>query len=61
MTMPELMIFFICSRIFFSTFDHFHAPSPVFHKNKPYFEGANKATMPEFAEWVAECEKVLTF
>lgn len=31
------------------------------HKNQPYFEGANKATMPELAEWVAECDKVLTF
>lgn len=30
-------------------------------KNVPYFEGAKKATMPELAEWVAECEKVLTF
>ena len=31
------------------------------HKNKPYFEGAIKATMPELAEWVVECDKVLTF
>lgn len=31
------------------------------HKNIPYFDGANKATMPELAEWVVECEKVLTF
>ena len=31
------------------------------HKNQPYFEGAIKATMPELAEWVIECEKVLTF
>jgi len=31
------------------------------HKNQPYFEGAKKATMPELAEWVVECEKVLTF
>ena len=31
------------------------------HKNQPYFEGANKSTMPELAEWVIECEKVLTF
>ena len=31
------------------------------YKNYPYFEGANKATMPELAEWVGECEKVLTF
>ncbi len=31
------------------------------HKNQPYFEGANKATMPELAKWIIECEKVLTF
>jgi uncharacterized protein involved in oxidation of intracellular sulfur len=31
------------------------------HKNQPYFEGANKSTMPELAEWVVECDKVLTF
>ena len=31
------------------------------YKNQPYFEGAKKATMPELAEWVVECEKVLTF
>jgi len=31
------------------------------HKNQPYFEGAIKVTMPELAEWVIECEKVLTF
>ena len=31
------------------------------HKNQPCFEGANKATMPELAEWVVESEKVLTF
>jgi uncharacterized protein involved in oxidation of intracellular sulfur len=31
------------------------------HKNKPYFEGAAKATMPELAEWVVECDRVLTF
>ena len=31
------------------------------HKNQPYFEGAIKATMPELAEWVIKCEKVLTF
>ena len=31
------------------------------YKNQPYFEGANKATMPELAQWVVECDKVLTF
>jgi uncharacterized protein involved in oxidation of intracellular sulfur len=31
------------------------------HKNHPYFEGAEKATMPELAEWVVDCEKILTF
>jgi uncharacterized protein involved in oxidation of intracellular sulfur len=31
------------------------------HKNKPYFEGALKATMPELAEWVIESDRVLTF
>jgi len=31
------------------------------HKNQPYFAGAQKASMPELAEWVVECEKVLTF
>ena len=29
------------------------------HKNQPYFEGAQKATMPELAEWVVDCEKYL--
>ncbi len=31
------------------------------HKNEPYFEGAEKATMQQLAEWVAESDKVLTF
>lgn len=31
------------------------------HKNKPYFKGANKSTMAKLAEWVVECDKVLTF
>jgi len=31
------------------------------YKNQPYFEGAIKATMPELAEWVVECDKALTF
>ena len=30
-------------------------------RNEPYFDGAQKATMPELAEWVIECEKILTF
>lgn len=31
------------------------------HKNEPYYQGANKSTMAKLAEWVVECEKVLTF
>lgn len=31
------------------------------HRNQPYFDGANKATMSELAEWVVESERVLTF
>jgi uncharacterized protein involved in oxidation of intracellular sulfur len=31
------------------------------HKNKPYFEGAKKAAMPELADWIVECDKVITF
>ena len=31
------------------------------HKNKPYFEGAKKAVMAELAEWIVNCDKVLTF
>jgi len=31
------------------------------YKNQPYFEGAQKASMPELAEWVVDCEKILTF
>jgi len=31
------------------------------HKNEPYFEGANEATIIELAEWVNSSEKVLTF
>lgn len=30
------------------------------HKNKPYFEGAKKATMPELADWIVEGDKVIT-
>lgn len=31
------------------------------HKNHPYFEGAVKSTMPELAEWVVDCDKVISF
>jgi len=31
------------------------------HKNHPYFEGAEKATMPELARWVVESDRVITF
>ncbi len=31
------------------------------HKNQPYFDGAQKSTMPELAEWVVESDKVITF
>lgn len=31
------------------------------YKNHPYFEGANKATMDELAEWVGDSEKIITF
>jgi len=31
------------------------------HKNQPYFPGAQKATMPELAEWVIESDKVISF
>ena len=31
------------------------------HKNYPYFEGAEKATMAELADWVVDSDKVLTF
>ena len=31
------------------------------HKNEPYYAGANKATMAELAEWVANSDHVLTF
>ena len=31
------------------------------YKNQPYFEGANKSTMGELAEWVVDSDKVLTF
>ncbi len=31
------------------------------YKNQPYFEGAEKSTMMELAEWVASSDKILTF
>ena len=31
------------------------------HKNQPYFEGAEKSTMPELAAWVLDSDKVITF
>ena len=31
------------------------------YKNQPYFRGAEKATMPELAEWVIESDKVISF
>ena len=30
-------------------------------KNHPYFNGAQKATMPELADWVIDSDKVITF
>ncbi len=31
------------------------------YKNQPYFEGAEKSTMSELAEWIIDSDKVLTF
>jgi len=31
------------------------------HRNQPYFAGAEKATMPELAEWIVASDRVLTF
>ena len=31
------------------------------YKNHPYFDGAEKSTMGELAEWVSDSDKVLTF
>lgn len=31
------------------------------YKNHPYFEGAENSTMPALAQWIVECEKVITF
>ncbi len=30
------------------------------YKNQPYFEGAQKSTMKELADWVVESDKVIT-
>lgn len=31
------------------------------YKNHPYFEGAEKSTMPSLAEWVMDSEKIISF
>ena len=31
------------------------------YKNHPYFDGAEKSTMPELAEWVVDSDKVISF
>lgn len=31
------------------------------YRNHPYFEGAEKSTMPALAEWVVDSDKVITF
>ncbi len=31
------------------------------YKGEPYFEGAQEATIAEFAEWVRAAEKIITF
>ncbi len=31
------------------------------HRNQPYFEGTEKSTMPELAEWVIDSDKVISF
>lgn len=31
------------------------------HRNQPYFDGAQKATMSELAEWIVDSDKVITF
>ncbi len=31
------------------------------YKNHPYFDGAEKSTMPALAEWVIDSDKVITF
>ena len=31
------------------------------YKNQPYFDGAEKSTMPALAEWVIDSDKVISF
>ena len=31
------------------------------HKGKPLVKGATEAKMPELAEWILECDKVISF
>ena len=31
------------------------------YKNQPYFDGAEKSTMPELTEWVIDSDKIITF
>jgi len=31
------------------------------HKNYPYFDGAEKSTMPALAEWVIDSDKIISF
>jgi len=31
------------------------------YKNQPYFNGAEKATMPELAEWVTDSDRIISF
>lgn len=31
------------------------------YKNEPYYDGANRSTMAELAEWVIDSDQVLTF
>ena len=31
------------------------------YKNHPYFDGAEQSTMSALAQWVIECDKVITF
>jgi uncharacterized protein involved in oxidation of intracellular sulfur len=31
------------------------------YKNHPYFKGAEASTMQALAEWVIECDKIITF
>ncbi len=31
------------------------------HRNHPYFQGAEKSTMPELASWVIDSDRIITF